>query len=103
MTEVTQKNIDATLATTKFVLLEFWAPWDKPGTVMRLIMEDVGRDYKDLTLGSVNVDVNEGLAIKFGVRSLPVLVLFKDADPTDRRVGILPKAVLKTWLGMHLS
>lgn len=79
----------------KTVLVDFWASWCGPCRMLSPVVDEVSREYADtLSVGKVNVDDCPDLARKFGVMSIPTLLLFKDGQLVDQQVGYMPKEKL---------
>ena len=81
------------------VLVDFWAEWCGPCKSLGPILEEISKDLKDkLQVVKVNLDENQDLAMKYSIRSIPTLLLFKKGELVDTKVGLLPKSDLVEWL-----
>ena len=81
------------------VLVDFWAEWCGPCKSLGPILEEISNDLKDqLKVVKVNLDENQDLAMKYSIRSIPTLLLFKEGELIDTKVGLLPKSDLVEWL-----
>jgi len=85
------------------VLVDFWAEWCGPCKMIAPILDDIANEYEGkLTIGKLNIDQNSATAPKYGVRGIPTLLLFKDGDVVDTKVGALSKTQLKEFLDKNL-
>ena len=81
------------------VLVDFWAEWCGPCKSLGPILEEISNDLKNqLKVVKVNLDENQDLAMKYSIRSIPTLLLFKEGELIDTKVGLLPKSDLVEWL-----
>jgi thioredoxin 1 len=89
------------LKSDKAVLVDFWAEWCGPCHAVAPILDKIAEEHADeLKLVKVNIDENQGLAQRYGVMSIPMMVLFKDGQPAAQTVGAQPKGALERALGL---
>jgi thioredoxin 1 len=80
----------------KPVIVDFWAPWCGPCRTVGPIIEELAGDHADaVVVGKVNVDENQATAGKFGIMSIPTIILFKDGQAAKKIVGVRSKADLE--------
>ena len=93
-----EANFDSTITSaTAPVIVDFWAPWCGPCRTIAPILEEVASEMgANVVVTKVNVDENQGLAQKFGIRAIPTLLFFKDGQLKDTVTGLLPKDALKS-------
>lgn len=85
------------------VLVDFWAPWCGPCKMIAPVLEQIdGEVGSKLKIVKVNVDDNPESAGRFGVMSIPTLIVFKDGQPVDKIIGFQPKEALMATVGKHL-
>lgn len=95
---VSESNFDEVVTSASApVIVDFWAPWCGPCRTIAPILEEVATEMGDaVVVTKVNVDENQGLAQKFGIRAIPTLLFFKDGQLADTVTGLLPKEELKS-------
>jgi thioredoxin 1 len=91
------------LQNDKAVLLDFWAEWCGPCKMIAPLLEEVAVSHADkLAVVKLNVDENPNTAQKFGIRSIPTLMLFKDGAVQAQKMGAMPKSQLEEFLETNL-
>ena len=80
------------------VIVDFWAEWCGPCKMLTPILEELSNEMKnEINVVKVNLDDNQDLAMKYSIRSIPTLLLFKEGNLIDTKVGLLPKSEIVTW------
>ncbi len=80
------------------VIVDFWAEWCGPCKMLTPILEELSNEMKnEINVVKVNLDENQDLALKYSIRSIPTLLLFKEGNLIDTKVGLLPKSEIVTW------
>jgi thioredoxin 1 len=86
------------------VLVDFWAQWCSPCLATTPILEELSKDYDGkISFAKVNVDENSPLAAKYGIASIPTMLIFKDSQPVQQITGYKPKKELKKTLDRLLE
>ena len=85
------------------VLVDYWDEWCGPCKMIAPILDEVARDYGDkIRVVKVNVDENQSVPAKYGIRGIPTLMLFRNGAVVDTKVGALSKSQLTLFLDSHL-
>ena len=88
----------------KPVLVDFWAEWCGPCKMIAPVLDELAGEYADkVTIGKVNIDEHQDLAVQFGIRSIPTLLIFKNGDVKEQIVGMQSKGDLKKKLDDALA
>ena len=91
------------LQNDRAVLLDFWAEWCGPCKMIAPLLDEVADKYADkLQVVKLNVDENPNTAQKFGIRSIPTLILFKDGAVQAQKTGAMPRSQLEEFLDTNL-
>ncbi len=91
------------LQSEKAVLLDFWAEWCGPCKMIAPILAEAADEYEDkLSVVKLNIDENPNIAQKFGIRSIPTLMIFKDGAPQAQKLGAMSKSQLTEFLDNNL-
>mgnify|MGYP000751180701 CR=1 FL=1 len=84
-------------------LIDFYADWCGPCKVMEPIFKELEKDYQDkVEFRRVDVDVENAFSSQYGVMSIPTFVILKDGKEVSRKIGAMPKEIIKNWINSNL-
>ena len=85
------------------VLVDYWAEWCGPCKMVAPVLEDIAKDYSGkLKIAKMDVDANQEVPAKYGIRGIPTLILFKNGQEVAKKVGAMSKSQLTAFLDSHV-
>ncbi len=101
---LTESNWQAEVINSdKPVIVDFWAPWCGPCRIIAPIVEELAMEMGDkVKFGKLNTDENPNIAMRYGIRAIPTIMLFKSGEVVDTRIGVQPKEALRQMINSHL-
>ncbi len=103
--QFTDSNFEAeVLKSDKPVLVDFWAEWCGPCRMVGPIVDEIANDYEGkVSVGKMNVDENPEIPSKYGIRSIPTLLIFKNGELVEKIVGAVPKSSITGKIEPHMA
>ncbi|MBP1617308.1 MAG: trxA [Bacteroidetes bacterium] len=93
--EITDATFEEIIGSDKPVVIDFWAEWCGPCRMVGPIVEELSKEYDGkVVIGKVDVDSNDEITAKFGIRNIPTILFFKNGEVVDKQVGATQKSVL---------
>ena len=100
---LTDANFDSATKTNPLVLVDCWAAWCYPCRMIAPIVEELASEYSSVaTFGKLNVDENPSTAMRYGIQSIPTILIIKNGVEVDRIIGVVPKMQIETVLKKYL-
>lgn len=97
--ELTKDNFEAeVLKSDKTVLVDFWASWCGPCRMLSPVVDEIAEKRTDIKVGKVNVDDEEELAMRYGIMSIPTLIVFQNGEVKTQTMGVQPKDTILNML-----
>ena len=102
--KLTDADLDQALQRFPLIVVDCWAPWCQPCRMIAPMIAELAEAYKgQIVFGKVNVDENSETATKYGIRSIPALLIFQEGKVVDQIIGAQPKQALESQLTKYLS
>lgn len=101
--DLKDENFESTIRANKLVVVDCWAAWCYPCKMVAPIVEELANEYSSVAMfAKLNVDENPSTAMKYGIQSIPTILIIKNGVEVERIVGALPKAQIEAVLKKHL-
>jgi thioredoxin 1 len=103
--EISDSNFESEVVKSDVpVLVDFWAPWCGPCKAIAHIVEEISSTYEGkIKVGKMNVDENQSTTMKFGIRSIPTIIMFKGGEAVDQIIGAVPKGEIEKVVERSLA
>lgn len=104
MMTITNTNLNEIAASSKVVLIDFWATWCGPCRILSPTVDEIAAEYEGrVTVAKCNVDDAQDVAMQYRIRTIPTLIFLKDGEVADRTVGVVSKAEIAAKLDSLLG
>jgi thioredoxin 1 len=101
--EINTSNFEEILKTDKPVMIDFWAAWCGPCRMIAPLVDELSAEYEGRAIiAKVDVDANQEIAMKYGVRNIPTILFLKNGEVVDKSVGAVPKNILSDKIDAQL-
>ena len=101
--QITDADFDANIKKYPLVVIDCWAPWCGPCRMVGPVVEELAQEMQGkIVFGKLNVDENRSTSAKYGIMSIPTLLVFKNGDLVDNIIGAMPKEMLLGKLSSHM-
>ena len=101
---LTKNNFKDTLNNNEVVLGDFWAQWCGPCRMLAPTIEELEKDYQDKAIvAKINTEEERELAVEFGIRSIPAIIIFKNGEQVETITGVRPKSFYSDKLEYYLN
>ena len=100
---ITDETFQETVQRYPLVVIDCWAPWCAPCLMIAPIIEEMAKDYTGkIVFGKLNTDEAQGIAMKYGIMSIPTLLIFKNGELVDQSIGAMPRQMLEPKIMKYL-
>jgi len=100
---ITDETFQETVQRYPLVVIDCWAPWCAPCLMIAPIIEEMAKDYTGkIVFGKLNIDEAQGIAMKYGIMSIPTLLIFKNGKLVDQSIGAMPRQMLEPKIMKYL-
>ena len=102
--EFTDSNFETEVINSdKLTVVDFWAEWCGPCRAIGPVIEELSKEYQGkVNVGKVNVDINPGISMNYGITSIPAILFIKGGKVVDKQIGAVPKSMLDKKIQAHL-
>ena len=102
--EFTDSNFETEVINSdKLTVVDFWAEWCGPCRAIGPVIEELAKEYQGkVNVGKVNVDINPGISMNYGITSIPAILFIKGGKVVDKQIGAVPKSMLDKKIQAHL-